>query len=469
MLNLKLTDSGVRSGDAQFTGAQGQGQSPELCEGEEMSLEWFKRRKYRHFDFPVCEVFATKVMSPNFVALHTFLPLIHYTKKETRYKKVSGSKKKEITHKNRPIKYASHRDACVFSFYAHLLEKKLEDQYNFENLSENVIAYRAIGKSNYDFASEVFRFAKSNKPVSILAFDVSSFFDSLDHNLIKNRLKRILNVKSLPDDWMRIYKNITSFHFVDREELKSNAVFGARMEEKRHNRIASVEELKAAGIKFHPNPEIEKGKRRGIPQGTPISAVISNLYMLDFDVKMKEYCDSINAMYRRYSDDILVVCSPAHATSAEAKVLSLIEAEKLEISPLKTERTEFGGHLATGASRAAQYLGFRLCQTGASIRESSLSRQWRKMRRTIRRTEKIARNQISAGKAHKVFTKRLIRRFQLLKVQNTKGVRTIRNFSSYARHSADAFGAHEKINDQIKRFEKKALQEIRSLNNIKSL
>lgn len=431
-----------------------------------MPLDWFKSRGYRHFDLPVGEKFASKVMDPNFVIQHSFVPLLHYTKSEKRYKKCPKTGKRTITSKDRPIKYASHRDACILSFYASEVNKFLDAHYDAAGLSDSVLAYRALGRGNYDFSAEVLAFAKTHAPVTILAFDVSSFFDNLDHTLLKRRLKAVLGVTSLPEHWMRVFRAITAFHYVDMEELKANATFSARLKGNGRDRIASVEELKANGIKFHPNPELAKGHRRGIPQGTPISAAASNLYMIDFDEAARAFCDSIGALYRRYSDDILVICDPAHAAGAEAEIMDLIKAEKLDISPHKTERTEFTGTGAV-AGKAAQYLGFALHEAGPAIRESSLARQWRKMKRAMRRTRKIAERNIASGKSTKAHTKRLYRRFAHLKVRDDEGVRIVRNFSSYGRRSASAFGGDEKITQQIKRFERAALREIQELKKIK--
>jgi len=432
-----------------------------------MPLDWFKKRRYRHFDLPVGENFAKKVMNPAFVLKHIFVPLLHYTKSETRYKKCPITGIRTITTKNRPIKYASHRDACILSYYAHLLNARLDVHYEAAGLSDSVLAYRALGRGNYDFSAEVLAFARAHAPVTILAFDVSSFFDNLDHTFLKRRLKAILGVSSLEEDWLRIFRSITAFHFVDLVELKASATFATRLRQKSRDRIASVEELKAAGIPFHPNPEFAKGNRRGIPQGTPISAVVLNLYMMDFDTAAQNYCNSIGALYRRYSDDILVICSPAHSAGAEAKIMDLIAAERLDISPHKTERSEFGaGVIPPAGTKAAQYLGFTLHETGAAIRESSLARQWRKMRQAMRRTAKIAQQQIAAGKAKKAYTKRLFRRFSHLKVRDDEGLRVIRNFSSYGRRSAAAFGSTAKISKQVKRLERAALSEIAELRKL---
>ncbi|WP_187971306.1 hypothetical protein [Aquibium microcysteis] len=146
--------------------------------------------------------------------------------------------------------------------------------------------------------------------------------------------------------------------------------------------------------------------------------------------------------------------------------MGLIKAEKLEISPHKTERTEFTGTGAAVVGKAAQYLGFVLYEAGPAIRESSLARQWRKMRRAMRRTRIVAERSIASGKSTKAHTKRLYRRFTHLKVRDEEGLRVVRNFSSYGRRSAAVFDVDEKITQQIKRFERAAFREIDKLKKL---
>lgn len=294
----------------------------------------------------------------------------------------------------------------------------------------------------------------SGAKVTILAFDVTGFFDNLDHSHLKSRLKRVLGVKELPIDWFRVLRAVTKYTYIEMEDLKRHPIFGPRLKEKGSDPIATVRELKKEAITFHRNPGVSKG----IPQGTPISACLSNLYMIDFDAAARAYCDGVGAMYRRYSDDILVICKPSEAAAVEAEITRLMALEKLELSPSKTERTEFTAASAPEvSSKAAQYLGFTLEPSGASIRPSSLSRQWRKMRRAMKRTRRMAEKEIAAGRSDRAWTKRLRRRFT---------GRQFRNFSSYGRRSATAFGDGKKITRQVRRFERAAEREIEDLKKL---
>lgn len=405
--------------------------------------DWFKPRRYRHFDRTVGESFASKVSEPSFVAAHSFSPLIHFSKFTKRYKKPDKKLSGKIETKERPIMYASHRDACILSYYAYQLNERLNQFYERNGLATSVVAYRKLGKGNYDHSAAAYNFAISNSPCTILAFDVSGFFDSLDHKQLKNRLKRILGVNALPEDWYRVFRFVTDYHYVDTKDMRANPMLRARLDDRAaRSMIATISEVKAQGIPIRKNSNISKG----IPQGTPISASLSNLFMMDFDVAARAFCQGINALYVRYSDDILVICPQGVASEAEAEVLRLIDSNLLSINTKKTERTQFisaGEVSSTG--RAAQYLGFAYYPGGPGLRPSSLSRQWRKLRKNVRRVRRVASASIANGKTTKVFTKKLRARFSSL---------PLKNFSSYARRSAKAFGGKQKILSQVKRIER---------------
>ena len=446
------TDGGVRSGSVQFyeLGSRVRINSPNSAEKQRLiDLGWFGPRGYRHFDRQVGQSFAKRVIQPDFVEAHPFSPLIHYVKSEKRYK----PKDHKTRLKDRAIMFASHRDACVLSYYAWLLNHRLEAAYASNKIDENVIAYRSLGKGNYHFASDVYRYARANAPVAILAYDVTKFFDTLDHSLLKTRLRHLLGVENLPESWFKVFRFMTKFRFVRLDDLRAQPTFLQSLQRRTRDPIATIAEVKKAGIPIHENPHAF-----GIPQGTPISAAFSNLFMLDFDIAMSAYCRSIGALYRRYSDDILVVCRLEHTRDVEVKIEELLAADALEISRDKTEVSEFDPANAALASRkAAQYLGFTFHGEGATIRPSSMSRQWRKMRKGFRRTRDVAAKAIAQGKSSKVYTKKLRRRFTSV---------AARNFSSYARRSAKLFDNGDMILRQLRRFEKEVERELLRLKDL---
>lgn len=311
----------------------------------------------------------------------------------------------------------------------------LDAHYAAMGLSDCVIAYRKLEKSNYDFAADVRARAIEMAPCTILSFDVSNFFGTLDHHLLKERLARILGVEELPNDWYKVFRQVTRFSYIDLDILERHPDFRQRFKRRGREPIATIRDVLAKGIVPTCNDACV-----GIPQGTPISSALSNLYMIDFDQAINGYCLSHDALYRRYSDDILIVCKNSCATEIEQFVERCLIDEKLTINDDKTERHSFDASLAD----VAQYLGFNLAVEGATIRQSSISRQWRKVRRSIKRIKSVGLNAVAAGKSDKIYTKTLRRRFTSVPV---------RNFSSYARRSATALQAPQ-IRRQLRRLER---------------
>ena len=340
--------------------------------------------------------------------------------------------------------FASHRDACILGKYTFDMGGLLDNHYVQSGLDKHIIAYRKLGRANYHFSADAYRFAKDHAPCVVLCFDITGFFDNLDHGILKNRLKRLLAVDELPDDWYAVFRHVTKFSKVERSALEANEDFAARMKEATREPIATIAELHKAGIAITTNPN-----RFGIPQGTPISSAMSNLYMMDVDAMMVEACAKIGGLYQRYSDDILVICPREQDAEITKALKATVSAHKLEIKDEKTERAVF----EPGSEDVFQYLGFNAGQDGATIRPSSLARQWRKAKRSIRTTEKIGKQAIADGHATKIFTKRLRKRFQPVGA---------RNFSKYARRAADEFGS-KKIVRQVLRLERMVDQAIRDM------
>ena len=226
-----------------------------------------------------------------------------------------------------------------------------------------------------------------------------------------------------------------------------------------------MEQVKAAEISIHHSRSLSSsGVFVGIPQGTPINATISNLYMLRFDKALADSCSRIGALYRRYSDDILVVCKKRYADGIKKSVADKIMDLGLEIHQDKTKVVHFSSVDDVGSP---QYLGFHLPPRGALIRSSSLAKQWRRFKRAARKAEAVGRRSISQGKSSSVFTRKLKRRFRRTTIRRADGsMKTLRNFSNYAQRSSETFSDGKRILKQLRKFNRYVETEISRLKNI---
>ncbi|MGA2185411.1 MAG: CRISPR-associated endonuclease Cas1 [Bryobacteraceae bacterium] len=79
-------------------------------------------------------------------------------------------------------------------------------------------------------------------------------------------------------------------------------------------------------------------RTEGIPQGSPISPLLSNYFLLSFDQTVGEG----PAHLIRYGDDMLLLCaSAADLDRAESTAAAALQALGLNLSPTKTLRTDF--------------------------------------------------------------------------------------------------------------------------------
>jgi hypothetical protein len=391
------------------------------------------------------------------IAKHAFYPLIHRTVLQRRFKKIQDCEGNQILtskgkHKRshfdfvkgkpnakpREIFFANHLDTQIYSYFAKEIlgeeyEKILKNPENF-GLSECISAYRFIpieenskkGKSNMHFAKEIFDFIASQNECVVLAFDIKKFFDSLNHTYLKKIWCKLLNVDRLPQDHFNVYKSITDFSFVNEQDLLNELDFSKvkdkfllrKLIEKQginsfcanakafRDKIAGINNKKRKSLIIpFPSKECEtqkhfwdkEGNRQGIAQGTPISAFLANLYLLDFDkavfkaVSQIDPVSQINGLYRRYSDDIIVVCPLDKQDKLKDLVLCEILKCGLEIQPTKTEITIFkrsiNNKLETDKTNdknaSLKYLGFEFDGQKITIKKPSLAKYYRRLKRVI--------------------------------------------------------------------------------------
>ncbi|MCB1097258.1 MAG: hypothetical protein KDN22_16920 [Verrucomicrobiae bacterium] len=355
-----------------------------------MTLEnyTFKPRQYLHFDSPKSKASALALVTdPVRVARHSFYPFLGYTIKVRKIKRENGLRVKKI--KERDIKIAAHGDAAIYSYYGKHLSQLYESRLKDVGLSDAVTAFRSLpeGGTNIDFAGDVFRFINGHRPCVALAFDVEKFFDTLDHNYLKDAWASVLDAERLPPDHFAVFRSLTRFSWVDREDAyKALGISPHNPKPKGQNRrrLCKPEAfrgtIRGAGL-LRWNPRINEG--RGIPQGSPMSAVLSNIYMLDFDRIMHEAVTAIGGLYRRYCDDIMIVVDLENREAIETLVYQRLEAISLNANKEKTDRVAFQADLSAPSITPLQYLGFTFDGTRTLLRQGSLDRYYSKMRRGV--------------------------------------------------------------------------------------
>jgi hypothetical protein len=410
----------------------------------EIEYPWLKNRGYPHLTPQLNLVDdKSKIISllhnKNYISRYAFFPLIHSVINERRYKKIGiennerahsfvaedGSVKKNI--KSRPLHYATHFDAIIFGYYADILLKKYEvELLKHTGLQECITAYRRIpiettdkNKSTIHFASEAFKEIenRANGECEVLKFDIKSFFSRINHELLKTAWAKLLDKTDLPDDHYNVFKAATRFSYVLKDDLRLKNYSSRKrlgFDEKKLAQIRKKgkicffestkefrDKVKEGVLKIHQFPFKDKeGVPVGIPQGLPISAVLANCYLLNFDLDiLNELVNKLGVFYRRYSDDIIVVCHPNQANYVEEFINNTIKKSKVEMSVDKTERFLFVKSHQQGRTNLTAiqitktgrrpgipftYLGFEFYGDKTLIKSANLAKFYRRMIRAVK-------------------------------------------------------------------------------------
>lgn len=354
-------------------------------------LDWYPIKKYLHFDAPLSKKDASALVTdPKAVCAHSFLPLISFDKRYRRYRR---SKSGAIVGepKNRTLAYCSNRDACIFSYYASILNEQYEDYIRNAGIDDVVIGYRKIG-SNVDLALAAFDEIRSRGSCVAFAFDISHFFDNIDHGVLKRNWCKVINQPYLPEDHYTVFRRLTKFSTVNRQACLRRLGENPRSRDGNIKRrpLCSIQEFREkirGDTGMFSNLVREWKKEYRIPQGTPISALAANIAMIDFDVAMRRRIVALGGSYRRYSDDILILIPKLH----RSRVVDLVDEElkfrtrRLRVNSKKTEEVEFTkGSLAGGpGSRWLQYLGLIFDGRRSLLRSSTIAKFYRRMHRVV--------------------------------------------------------------------------------------
>lgn len=393
------------------------------------------KRKYPHFDNKITYIskeFSSHIFEPSNVARHSFYPFISRPKKYRTYKN-NKEGRRVFDPKKRPIAYAAHADAIIYSWYAFLLSHHYEKFLENEDIADCVIGYRKLQKKgSVEFARDAIREIQKRGDGVILCFDISGFFNNLDHQILKDGWCDILGHKRLSADHFALYKNITNYTQIDYDFVVD--YFGIRKNEiKDMDKFCEPQDFRKMRKEF-PEAFEYHNESFGIPQGSTISAVLSNIYMKDFDLSVYDkVVREKKGYYRRYSDDILIICKNGDEDEVIRFVKNSVKDVNLELSHDKTEIKHFFtkennieiNDPINKHKNYFQYLGIAFDGSRAFVRHSSVARYQSKSARAIHK----AANR----------SKRNKRSFPKKKILGKYSYSNSSNFLSYHKRVTDSF------------------------------
>ena len=365
-------------------------------------------KPYAHFDLRVSLSMPSirkYVMDRAKVVTHSFYPFIHFEKKNSRYGKKGPKKPRELY-------YCSHLDRCVYQRYAFLLNY----QYNIwaceNNIDDVAIAYRDnLGKNNIDFAKDAFDAIRSFPQCFILVGDFTNFFDNLEHQYLKKMMCEVLGVERLPQDYFSVFKNITRFSSWDWKDIVKAA--GENIAERGVRKKINSKETVLTKEQFQKNKkDIKKNiSGVGVPQGSPISAVLSNIYMIKFDKDIKRYVTSKGGIYMRYSDDFIIVLPyerDAEIADFTSYIFSYVESMKglIDLQKEKTSCYTYKDEVIYEGDQPSSinYLGFLFDGKNIRIRPRAITKYYYRMRR---KAHTIGRSNWASSKGRRISAKEL--------------------------------------------------------------
>ena len=365
-------------------------------------------KPYAHFDLRVSLSMPSirkYVMDRTKIVTHSFYPFIHFEKKNSRYGKKGPKKPRELY-------YCSHLDRCVYQRYAFLLNC----QYNIlaceNNIDDVAIAYRdSLGKNNIDFAKDAFDAIRSFPQCFILVGDFTNFFDNLEHQYLKKMMCEVLGVERLPQDYFSVFKNITRFSSWDWKDIVKAA--GENIAERGVRKKINSKETVLTKEQFQKNKkDIKKNiSGVGVPQGSPISAVLSNIYMIKFDKDIKRYVTCKGGIYMRYSDDFIIVLPyerDAEIADFTSYIFSYVESMKglIDLQKEKTSCYTYKDEVIYEGDQPSSinYLGFLFDGKNIRIRPRAITKYYYRMRR---KANTIGRSNWTSSKGRRISAKEL--------------------------------------------------------------
>ncbi|MEG2610543.1 MAG: hypothetical protein RSA91_07800 [Bacilli bacterium] len=425
-----------------------------------MEREFLKYKGYAHFDKRMSISKAKKLLAnEETINKHGFFPFIHFQIKNKKIEMTETGVHKKKEPKKREIYYASHLDRYIYQKYAFEIGNKYNEYVKKNDISECCVAYRTdLGKCNIDFASEIFKFIRQSENSTIIIGDFTNFFDNLNHTELKKRIQVVID-SNLDNNLYKVFKSITKFKYVDVLDIyKFLGKKRGRRSEKYYLRelkqIMTTSEFRV----FIKNSQIlkENSKDYGIVQGSSLSGLFANIYMIFFDKEMKELAIKYDGKYMRYSDDFVLVIK--NKTTIDIKKIYkkvqhiIINAKNIQLKPEKTNVFQYtNGNIESinkdilnteNIPSIISFLGFSFDGENIKIRDKTITKYNYKMIRKIGRYKN--------GK--NVTLNELFDKFTIQGTTKKRG-----NFISYIKRAEKVFEGELAISNVRKRSKQKLL------------
>ena len=243
--------------------------------------------------------------------------------------------------KARVIALYSMRDKVVQQSVAQELTKLFEGR-----LSPQSYAYRSE-KSALQAVEDITAAIRTRQYGAVLKADIAHFFDSIEWGLLQTRLSRVIR----EEDVMEL--------------VRMNAC------------TAMLDDVSG---------ELTE-KRRGIHQGSSIAPLLSNIYLMDFDIALARP----EHFYVRYSDDLLILGKgKENLTVLSNEIRVRLEELRLTMNESKT--------LCCEMEEGVDFLGYHLDSTGKTIPAKAEDRLYDRLE-TMWLTNPTLRVQEKAAKA----------------------------------------------------------------------
>jgi RNA-directed DNA polymerase len=223
-----------------------------------------------------------------------------------------------------PKKNNGKRNIYVYSIKerikAEAIYRVLEPIFD-EYLSKYLFSYRKSHPSYFAARSAVRRYKRYFGQNHILVADLSDYTDSMDHEILFKKIS-ILNLDKKTEKLLKLF-------------------------------------ISAKKIEYG----LSKNNDKGLMTGTPLSGLLSNLFMDDFDKWAGKYVD----FYRRVGDDMIAMDKdPVKINKVYERLLEIVEYTKLKLNVKKVrlidDRTKF------------EFLGYKFENGKISFSPSSLNR-----------------------------------------------------------------------------------------------